>query len=87
MMVPVRGATGVIGVLSVQSYLCDAYTPEDLKVLQSLADHCSGALERVYAEQTRARLATAVEAAAEAILITDTSSIAAPRRFYRAVTP
>ena len=39
-----------IGVLSVQSYTPDAYSQEDLRTLQALADYCGGALERIQAE-------------------------------------
>ena len=39
-----------VGVLSIQSYTPDAYTQEDLRTLQALADYCAGALERIRAE-------------------------------------
>jgi PAS domain S-box-containing protein len=48
--VPVRSGARVIGVLSIQSYAPGAYTEKDLNSLQTLADHCGGALERVWAE-------------------------------------
>ncbi len=47
MMVPVRDREQVIGVLSIQSYRFNAYTPEDRDALQALADHCAGALHRL----------------------------------------
>ena len=50
MFVPVRKDTTVIGLLSIQSYTPDAYTEEDLRALQALANHCGGALERIRAE-------------------------------------
>ena len=50
MFVPVRQNANVIGVLSIQSYSTNAYSEEDLRNLQSLADHCAGALERLRAE-------------------------------------
>ena len=50
MYVPVRRDSTVIGLLSIQSYTPNAYTPEDLWTLQALADHCGGALERLRAE-------------------------------------
>jgi PAS domain S-box-containing protein len=56
MYVPVRKNANVIGVLSIQSYRPRAYAEEDLRALQALADHCSGALERVRAEQELERL-------------------------------
>ena len=51
MYVPIRNRTRVIGILSIQSYQLKAYTRQDLATLQSLADHCGGALERMRVEQ------------------------------------
>jgi len=51
MLAPIRNRTRVIGILSVQSYSIKAYTQQDLNTLQTLADHCGGALERIRAEQ------------------------------------
>jgi PAS domain S-box-containing protein len=51
MLVPVRNCTRVIGILSVQSYTLRAYDQADLHTLQTLADHCGGALERIRAER------------------------------------
>jgi PAS domain S-box-containing protein len=51
MLVPVRNHTKVIGILSIHSYKIKAYDRQDLILLQSLADHCGGALERIRAEQ------------------------------------
>jgi PAS domain S-box-containing protein len=53
MYVPVRKQTENIGFLSIQSYTPNAYEQKDLELLQTLADHCSGALERTFAEQGR----------------------------------
>lgn len=50
MCVPVRSGSHAIGLLSVRSYTPRAYTPHDLSLLQTLADHCGGALERIHAE-------------------------------------
>lgn len=50
-LVPIRNRTKVIGLLSIQSYTVNAYTQHDLSMLQTLADHCGGALERLRAEQ------------------------------------
>ena len=58
-----------VGVLSIQSYTPNAYSQEDLRTLQALADYCAGALERIRAEQAlqqreelnRAILATAMD--------------------------
>lgn len=56
MAVPVRRDTRVLAVLSIQSYTPHAYRTTDLKVLQALADHCVGALERLRAEAEISRL-------------------------------
>jgi|GEM_PF-3927740 len=50
MFVPIRNRTRVIGIISVQSYKLNAFDREDLMVLQTLADHCGAALERIRAE-------------------------------------
>jgi PAS domain S-box-containing protein len=50
MLVPIRNRTKVIGILSIQSYTLKAYTTKDLNTLQTLGDHCGGALERIRAE-------------------------------------
>jgi len=51
MLVPIRNRTKVIGILSIQSYRLRAYDQGDFHTLQTLADHCGGALERIRAEQ------------------------------------
>ena len=45
LFVPIRHGTVFTGVLSIQSYTTNQYTPQSLETLQSLADHCGGALE------------------------------------------
>ncbi|MBI1291958.1 PAS domain S-box protein [bacterium] len=55
MFTPVRFGTRRVGLLSIQSYRHDAYTPEDLQTFQALADHCSGALTRSFAEDNLRR--------------------------------
>jgi PAS domain S-box-containing protein len=50
MVVPLRREDQPVGVLSIQSYNANAFTPADLRTLEALADHCSGALERIHAE-------------------------------------
>ena len=57
MYVPVRHDQRTVGVLSIQSYTPNAYSTEDLKTLQALADHCDGALERIRAEAQSQKLA------------------------------
>ena len=51
MFVPIRNKNDVIGILSIQSYKPNAYDLADLTVLQSLADQCGAALERIAAQQ------------------------------------
>ena len=48
--VPVRRHERTLGILSIRSRRMHAYTEEDLRSLQALADHCGGALERIRAE-------------------------------------
>ena len=50
MFVPVRHGERVTGILSIQSYTPRAYDEGDLAVLQTLADHCGSALERLRIE-------------------------------------
>ncbi len=50
MYVALRREGQPVGVLSIQSYTPNAYTQEDLRALQALADHCVGALDRIRAE-------------------------------------
>ena len=50
MYVPIRSSRSVVGILSIQSYAPRAYEPQDLAMLQSLADYCGGAMERIRAE-------------------------------------
>jgi PAS domain S-box-containing protein len=51
LLVPIRNHRKVIGILSIQSYALRAYNHTDLDTLQTLADHCGGALERIGVEQ------------------------------------
>ncbi len=77
MFVPIRDGNRVIGVLSIQSYTLLAYTNEDLETLQVLADHCGGAVERIWAEQTlretQDRLSGLFENSPDAIFVEDLS--------------
>ncbi|PWU08425.1 MAG: hypothetical protein C5B50_29535 [Verrucomicrobia bacterium] len=61
MCAPVRKDDEVVGILSIHSYTPNAYTEEDLRGLQALADHCGGALERIRAEQELVRLNTELQ--------------------------
>jgi two-component system, cell cycle sensor histidine kinase and response regulator CckA len=51
MFVPVRHARQTSAFLTIQSYSPNAYNEADLELLQSLADHCGGALERIQAQE------------------------------------
>ncbi|HWQ92093.1 MAG TPA: PAS domain S-box protein, partial [Clostridia bacterium] len=77
MLVPLRGRAGTIGVLSVQSYTLNAYNEEELHRLQTLADHCAGALERIAAEQalheSQQRFRNLFEGSPDAIIVQDYS--------------
>jgi PAS domain S-box-containing protein len=75
MFVPIRRDAKVVGVLSIQSYTPGAYTTAGLDVLQALADHIGGAIERIQAEQQRhaseQRYRALFEHAADAIFLED----------------
>lgn len=49
MYVPIRKGGEFIGILSIQSYLANAYVADHLADLQTLADFCSSALQRITA--------------------------------------
>ena len=74
MSVPIRFGGGVVGILSLQSYTPRAYSQEDLKLLQTLADQCGDTLQRIeMADSLRAAEAkyhSIVENAAEGIFQT-----------------
>jgi len=52
MRVPLRVRAKSTGILAVHSYTPQAYTTKDLNILQTLADYCSGAFERIWAEES-----------------------------------
>ncbi len=51
MYVPIRNGSKSLGVLSIQSYDRNAYDEADVDVLQKLADHCGGAMERIRTQE------------------------------------
>lgn len=75
LVVPIRNSTSVIGILSIQSYALNAYDHRDLSALQTLADHCGGAIERIRAEQalhdSEQRFHNLFEASPDAIFVED----------------
>jgi len=54
--VPILWGGRVVGVVSAQSYTPGRYGQHDLELLEALASHCSGALQRVWAEEDRKRM-------------------------------
>jgi two-component system, cell cycle sensor histidine kinase and response regulator CckA len=50
MFVPIRHGDQIAGIMSIQSYAAQAYDCSDLDLLETLADHCGGALERLRME-------------------------------------
>ena len=51
MFVPVLNQARAIGLLSVQSYMPKLYDHRSLRTLQTLAEYCGGALERIRARE------------------------------------
>ena len=51
LFVPIYNGKTVIGILSIQSYTCNAYNQRSLETLQALADHCGAALNRIRTEE------------------------------------
>jgi PAS domain S-box-containing protein len=50
-LVPVRDGSKITGLLSIQSYTPKAYDQQSLETLQSLADYCGGALDRIRTQE------------------------------------
>jgi PAS domain S-box-containing protein len=51
MLAPIRKGDRVIGVLFIQRRLAHSYAARDVEILQTLADQCGGALQRVQVEE------------------------------------
>lgn len=51
LFVPVVSSTRTIGVMSVQSYQKHFYNKDQLTLMNDLASHCAGALERIWAQE------------------------------------
>ncbi len=75
MVAPLRDGEKVIGVVSVQSYTPNAYTPNDLDGFQTLVDYCGGALHRIRGEQivreSEQQFGDLFEGSPDAILVED----------------
>jgi PAS domain S-box-containing protein len=50
--VPLRVKARSMGVVAMHSYTPGAYSAKELNILQTLADYCSGAFERIWAEES-----------------------------------
>jgi two-component system, cell cycle sensor histidine kinase and response regulator CckA len=85
MFVPVRHGERVAGILSIQSYTPRAYDPDDLAVLQTLADNCGSALERLRIEEAL-RESQAQVHRAESVALVMTAHVALDGR-WRKVPP
>jgi PAS domain S-box-containing protein len=82
MFVPVRHGERVAGILSIQSYTPQAYDADDLAVLQTLADHCGSALERLRIEEAL-RESQAQLQRAESIALVMTAHVALDGRWRK----
>jgi PAS domain S-box-containing protein len=75
MIAPIRNGERVIGMLFIQSRRAHSYADKDLATLQTLADQCGGALQRVRAEdelrQSQRRFRDLFENSPDAIFVED----------------
>ena len=85
MFVPVRHGQRVAGILSIQSYTPRAYDTGDLAVLQTLADHCGSALERLRIEGALRESREQVQRA-ESIALVMTAHVALDGRWLKVPT-
>jgi PAS domain S-box-containing protein len=74
MYVPIHSSAAVIGLLSIQSYTPQAYSKDDLMLLQALADYCGDALHRIKVadalQEAEAKYRSIFESATEGIFRT-----------------
>ena len=77
MLAPIRKGERVIGVLFIQRRLSHSYAARDVEILQTLADQCGGALQRVQVEeelrQSQRRFRDLFENSPDAIFVEDLS--------------
>jgi PAS domain S-box-containing protein len=75
MLAPIRKGERVIGVLFIHRRLSHSYAARDVEVLQTLADQCGGALQRVQVEeelrQSQRRFRDLFENSPDAIFVED----------------
>jgi diguanylate cyclase (GGDEF)-like protein len=62
MFMPVKSGKRTIGMLSIQSYKRNAYTEKSLETLKALANHCAGALERIWAQEALSQMVERLKA-------------------------
>jgi len=87
MIAPIRKGERVIGVLFIQSRRAGSYAENDAATLQTLADQCGGALQRVRAEEdlrhSQQRFRDLFENSPDAIFVEDLAGMVwmrTPRR-------
>ncbi|MEJ2209318.1 MAG: PAS domain S-box protein [Anaerolineae bacterium] len=74
LLLPLVVEEEVVGALEIHVGKADALLDDQVDLAQRVADQASSALGRARLEETQRRLGAAVEQAAEAVVITDTSS-------------
>ena len=89
MLAPIRKGDRVIGVLFIQRRQAHSYAARDVEILQTLADQCGGALQRVQVEeelrQSQRRFRELFENSPDAIFVEDLQGQGAgrqPRRLH-----
>ena len=79
MLAPIRRGEQVMGILFIQHQLAGSYSEDDLDTLQTLADQCGGALERLRAEQdlreSQQRFRDLFENSPDAIFVDDMNGV------------
>jgi PAS domain S-box-containing protein len=75
MFVPVHHGAKVVGIMSIQSYTPSAYDQAELNTFQALADHCSGALERIRVEREQTMLSDVIRASLNEIYLFDAATL------------
>jgi GAF domain-containing protein len=75
LLVPLKLSGKMIGVISAQHYAPNVYTAEHLQIINTLANQVAIALERARLIQSLRLQAAALDAAANAIVITDQAGL------------
>lgn len=73
MFVPVKSGKRIIGLLSIQSYKTNAYTEKSLETLKAVANHCAGALERIWAQEALSQMVERLKALYQAAHVISSS--------------